>query len=107
MTSLHKAQEQWGRLRAQRAAKAYQAAMQPYGEAFSAPPAQEAALLVIGASMAFAAGEASRDEVTDTLGIASVVSGIPVEPWKAMSELEIFLAQLRQTKCSVITGGKK
>ncbi len=107
MTSLHKAQKQWGMLRAQRSIKAYQAAMQPHNDAFAEVRAQEAAVLVIGVSMAYADGEASRNDVTNTLRVASEISGIPVDPWIAMSELEIFLVQLPHAKCSVITGGKK
>lgn len=81
--------------------------MRPYNEAFSDELSQEAALMVIAVSMAYAAGEASRNEVTNTLRQAATVSRIPVDAWKAMSELEVFLAQLPNGKCAVIKGGKK
>ena len=107
MTSLQKANEQWAVLKMQRAATAYKAAMQPHNAAFDEPPAQQAALLVITVSMAFAAGKTSRNDVTNTLRLASEMSGIPVDAWAAMSDLQICLAQLQHAKCSVITGGKK
>jgi hypothetical protein len=107
MTSLQKAHAQWGTLRAQRAVNAYKAAMRPYNEAFSDELSKEAALMVIAVSMAHAAGEASRNDVTNTLRHAAMVSGIPFDAWKAMSELEVFLAQLAHGTCAVIKGGKK
>jgi hypothetical protein len=107
MINLQKAQEQWGTLKVQRAAKAYEAAMRPDNDVLAEFPAQKAALMVIGVSIAFAAGKTSQQDVASTLRLASGISCIPVEAWKALSELKICLFQLQDAECSVIAGGKK
>jgi hypothetical protein len=107
MMNARMADQVWSQIKMRRATAAYKAAMQPHNAALRAISAQQAALLVIFVSAAFAAGQTSREDVNSSIRKASEMSGIPVDAWQAMSDFQICLAQLRQTKPSVITGGKK
>lgn len=97
----------WSQIKMRRATAAYKAAMKPHNAALRTIPAQQAALLVVLVSAAFAAGHTSREDVNSSIRKASEMSGIPVDAWQAMSNFQICLAQLQHTKPSVIKGGKK
>lgn len=101
------ADQVWSQVKMRRATANYKAAMKPHNAAFKEITTQQAALLVIGVSLVFAAGKTSRNDVASTIKRAAEMSGIPVDAWQAMSEFQICLAQLQRTKSSVIAGGKK
>jgi hypothetical protein len=107
MTNFRSADQILSQMKMRSAMAAYKAAMQPHNAALAELPAQKAALLVIGVSIAFAAGKTSRTDLVWSIRKASEISGIPVDAWQAMSEFQICLAQLQRTKSSVIAGGKK
>jgi hypothetical protein len=101
------ANQVWSQMKMRRATAAYKAAMQPHNAALRTISAQQAALLVILVSIAFAARHTSREDVNSSIRKASEMSGIPVDAWKAMSDFQICLTQLQRAKPSVIKGGKK